>query len=416
MHQFDQDNLLLRALAAGTLTGELVEDFGERLAAFHEAAEVAPPDGGYGTPEAVVAPALANLEVLERLQPDQQDLPALRQWTHLEAQRLQAVFAQRLSRGRVREGHGDLHLGNLVLHQGAVVGFDCLEFNPALRWIDVLSDLAFLAMDLQQCGQVSWANRVLNRWLIATGDYESLATWRWYLTYRALVRAKVLALRLEQLAGSDSEQQGALAMQLARYLQQAHRSSSSCGDAALLLTHGVSGSGKSHMASQICNVHGWIHLRSDVERRRLFGRWGTPVAPLRQGEAYSPAITAELYGQILPAAAEAVIEAGLTVVVDATFLKREQREVFIKLADRCQVPWVILVCKVPLEVARERIHKRRAQHQDPSEADEAVLMRQWQEIEPLNAEEQSNQIVCSDLDTVCQLLAEKRSTLVRTTR
>jgi aminoglycoside phosphotransferase family enzyme/predicted kinase len=416
MRQFEQGGLLPQALLAGTLTGEHLERFADRLAAFHGAAEMAPCEGPFGMPQAVVAPAVANLEVLRRLHPGWDAHARLGDWTHGEAHRLEGVFAERLARGRVREGHGDLHLGNLVLHQGEVVGFDCLEFNPALRWIDVLSDVAFLAMDLQAHGQGVWAARVLNRWLGACGDYGSLLTWRWYLTYRALVRAKVLALRLEQLADHSPHERRPLQRQLESYLEQAHRSSESSGSGALLLTHGVSGSGKSHLASQLCQRHGWIQLRSDVERRRLFGGWGIALDPPRQGEVYSPEVSAELYGELLPSAAEAALNAGLTVVVDATFLKRNQRQLFIDLAHRLQTPWLILDFPITLEEARRRLERRQAEGKDPSQADATVLMQQWQEREPLGDREEALQVEGRDLHAVEALLGAQRPELLRTTR
>jgi aminoglycoside phosphotransferase family enzyme/predicted kinase len=399
MRQFEQHHLLPQALAAGAVTGEQLEAFADRLAAFHSAAAVAPPEGPYGTPEAVIAPALANLEVLGRLG-QTRDTSPLAAWTEAEAQRLQPVFADRLARGRVREGHGDLHLGNMVLHQGVVVGFDCLEFNPALRWIDVLSDVAFLAMDLRRRDAPVWAGRVLNRWLSATGDYGALATWRWYLTYRALVRAKVAALRLEQLPVGDAPEREGLTGELSTFLDLARRTSGSVRPGLLLFTCGVSGSGKSHIASALCRRHGWIHLRSDVERRRLFGRWGTPLEPVRQGEAYSPAITAELYGDHLAAATEAVLQAGLHAVVDATFLKREHRQIFVSLAERLHTPWLILRCSVSLAVARERLSARRKEGVDPSEADQGVLLRQWQTAEPLSPRECARSIVATGVEEV----------------
>lgn len=416
MHQFEQSGLLPQALLTGTLTGEHLERFADRLATFHGAAESAPCEGPFGTPQAVVAPALANLEVLQRLHPEWEALASVGEWTRGEAERLEAVFAERLARGRVREGHGDLHLGNLVLHQGEVVGFDCLEFNPALRWIDVLSDVAFLAMDLQAHGQREWAARVLNRWLGACGDYPSLLTWRWYLTYRALVRAKVLALRLEQLADPGSKERKALHSQLETYLHQAIRSSASSGPGALLLTHGVSGSGKSHLASQLCQRHGWIQLRSDVERRRLFGGWGIALAPPRQGEVYSPEVSAELYGELLPSATEAALKAGFTVVVDATFLKRHQRQLFIDLADRLGSPWLILDFPISLEGAMRRLEQRQSEGQDPSQADATVLMQQWQQREPLVDSEVALQVDGRDVHKVEAVLEAQHPEILKTTR
>jgi predicted kinase len=297
-----------------------------------------------------------------------------------------------------------------------VVGFDCLEFNPALRWIDVLSDVAFLAMDLQAHGQREWAARVLNRWLGACGDYASLLTWRWYLTYRALVRAKVLALRLEQLADPGSKERKALHSQLETYLHQAIRSSASSGPGALLLTHGVSGSGKSHLASQLCQRHGWIQLRSDVERRRLFGGWGIALAPPRQGEVYSPEVSAELYGELLPSATEAALKAGFTVVVDATFLKRHQRQLFIDLADRLGSPWLILDFPISLEGAMRRLEQRQSEGQDPSQADATVLMQQWQQREPLVDSEVALQVDGRDVHKVEAVLEAQHPEILKTTR
>lgn len=376
MRQFDPKGLLAHALSAELVSAEQFELFADRLAAFHAKAAVAPPEGPFGTPDAVVAPAMANLEVLRRFHlVDPQD--SLHAWTHREAERLGPHFSRRLLQGRVREGHGDLHLGNLVLHQEEVVAFDCLEFNAALRWIDVLSDVAFLAMNLQQCGQAVLAGRLLNRWLSGSGDYQGLASWPWYLTYRALVRAKVLALQLKQRGGTHAPGRTDLQQQLGAYLHQAWSSSQGAGPAALILTHGVSGSGKSHLATQLCQRHGWIHLRSDVERRRLFGLWGTPEDVPRKGERYSPSITAELYGTILPRAADAALQAGLTTIVDATFLKQSQRATFLELAKTHQAPLVILMCPVSLALARERISQRRQTGLDPSEADDSVLTQQW---------------------------------------
>ncbi|MFN7677132.1 MAG: AAA family ATPase, partial [Cyanobacteriota bacterium] len=376
MRQFDQRGLLPVALAEGRVTGRHLEAFADRLAAFHGAAAVASPDGHQGTPDTVIAPALANLDVLERLEPELLS-PGLRAWTRQEAERLRPLFSARLAGGRVREGHGDLHLGNLVLHGDRVLGFDCLEFNPDLRWIDVVSDVAFLAMDLGQAQAPVLAGRLLNRWLGESGDYGGLATWRWYLTYRALVRAKVLALRLEQLGGTNGEnraERSALSDQLRRYVEQAHHSGGPTRPGGLLLTHGVSGSGKSQLASALCRRHGWLHVRSDVERRRLFGRWGQAAAPVRQGDAYADAVTAELYGQCLPGAAEAALGAGLTVVVDATFLKRHQREGFQRLAERLGAPWLILSRPVSLAVAQKRIAERLAAVVYTSEAEELVFL------------------------------------------
>jgi hypothetical protein len=174
----------------------------------------------------------------------------------------------------------------------------------------------------------------------------------------------------------------------------------------------VSGSGKSHRASALCRRHGWIHLRSDVERRRLFGRWGTALEPPRQGEAYAPALTTELYGTLLPNAAAAALGAGLTVVVDATFLTRDQRHVFTDLADRLGAPWWILDCSVTLDVARRRLADRQRQGEDPSEADEEVLLGQWQAVEPLTATEKARAVGGIGLEETERTLRDRQPELL----
>jgi predicted kinase len=236
---------------------------------------------------------------------------------------------------------------------------------------------------------------VLNRWLEGNGDYAGLPAWRWYLVYRALVRAKVTTLRLRQGA-LPAVEQAALLRERAGYLAWAdattHRSA-----AALVITHGVSGSGKTHLARRLCEQLGWIQLRSDVERRRLFGRWGpVPPAVTLSGDPYREEVSERLYGDRLLACAEAILSAGLSLIVDATFLKRRHRHVMADLASRLGVGFAILDCRCSPELARRRIRERRIRGVDPSEADEAVLESQLVNQEPLVAEEEPFTIVVEE--------------------
>jgi aminoglycoside phosphotransferase family enzyme/predicted kinase len=416
MRQFDQEALLPLVLQRQGLDDSAIDALAQRLAFFHDSAAVAPAAGAYGSAAFVIAPALANLQVLEE-SAIKAELGSLRRWTETTAERLTPFFQRRLGAGQVREGHGDLHLGNMALLAGEIVVFDCLEFNESLRWIDPISDMAFLVMDLEQVAQPRLAARLLNGWLAWGGDYVGLHLWSWYLTYRALVRAKVTALRLAQLKRQeppDPPDTGPtldLRAQLARYLALARQS---CKPAApqgaepqgaapqgamaagsmpqaLLLCHGVSASGKSHLARQICDRAGWIHLRSDVERRRLFGRWGVPGGPRWSGEPgadpYDPAVTQYLYEQRLPACAEAILVAGYSTVVDATFLKFSQRAVMVALAKRCGIPLLILACRVSPSLASRRLAERQRQGGDASEANASVLDQQLRDKQPFSAEE-----------------------------
>jgi hypothetical protein len=386
MRQFRQEDLLPRAFERGAVTTALIEQLADTLVAFHADAAVAPAGGELGGPDAVRAPALANLEVLTADGPAGQALDELDGWTRAEAERRHPFFAARRAGGAIRECHGDLHLGNMVLHQGRIEVFDCLEFSASLRWIDPVSDMAFLVMDLDRRGRADAAWRVLNRWLEGSGDYRGLHAWRWYRIYRALVRAKVATLRLRQgdLPAAEAERLGA---ERQAYLDWAGRISRQ-GEGALVITHGVSGSGKSHLARHLCAQLGWIHLRSDVERRRLLGRWGPASASAGArfaGDPYRPEVSEHLYAERLPACAAAVLDGGLSLIVDATFLRRRDRQRLRRLAERRGARFLLLDCRVSPELARQRIAGRRRRGGDPSEADADVLamqLRQRQEPGP----------------------------------
>jgi aminoglycoside phosphotransferase family enzyme/predicted kinase len=389
MRQFQQRDLLPEALRRGAVGPEQIDALADDLAHFHADAAQAMPAAPWGTPERVLGPALANLETLAQLQRSPPDGEAMACWTRDELTRLQPLLQARRERGRIRECHGDLHLGNMALLGKRIRVFDCLEFSPALRWIDPISDLAFLVMDLQERNHGDLALRLLNRWLDTGGDHGALPLLPWYLAYRALVRAKVTALHLQQpnLAPAAVEP---LEAELENYLNRA-RLAMAPPRCALVITHGISGSGKSHAARQL-RAWGWIHLRSDVERLRLHGRWGCGSA---QGPAqdnhnpYDPAVTERLYGEVLLEAAGAALAGGLSVVVDATFLKRSQRQAFINLARARGAGFGILECSVPLNLALGRLEQRRSQEDDVSEADAEVVMAQMAVVEPLDAWEKA---------------------------
>ena len=285
----------------------------------------------------------------------------------------------------MRECHGDLHLGNLVLYRGKPTLFDCLEFNPRLRWIDIFSDIAFLVMDLHDRAATPLAWRVLNQWLEQTGDYEGLKVLKYYLAYRALVRAKVAALRLQQPAISASEethQHDRLAsyVDLTVKLIRPER-------AAIVLMHGVSGSGKSVVASELGSSLPAIRIRSDVERKRLVNLW--PPSPQTAESAvdlYSSEMTQKTY-QRLQTLARTIVESGYTVIVDAAFLKRADRQAFISLARELDVPCVTVACSAPEGVLVERVSKREIQGRDASDADANILRLQLASVEPLEPDE-----------------------------
>ena len=266
--------------------------------------------------------------------------------------------------------------------------FDCIEFNAELRWIDTASEIAFLAMDLQARGYPGFSWRFINRYLQACGDYSGLALLRHYLVYRALVRAKVEALRVQQ-ADTTATNKPVSYRDASVYLDLA-MTWSTFSRPALVIMHGFSGSGKSTCAGQLVEALGAIQVRSDIERKRLFDLdpYDTSASATGQG-IYTVNATEQTYNR-LAGLAHIIMQAGYTAIVDASFLKASQREQFTRLASQCQVPHIFITCGAAESVLRERIRQRAAHETDPSEATLDVLEAQIQSHDPLTEEEQAH--------------------------
>lgn len=380
MRRFPDDALLADRLQAADVRPAQIDRLAQRLAAFHRSAAVADAASPYGRPERIAADTAAVIERLApRLPPAQAAAPALlREWAGAQARELQPTWLARLRDGCVREGHGDLHAGNVVVLADDVTAFDCIEFDPALRWIDLQADIGFLVMDLLAHGRRDLAFRFLDRYLAEGGDHAGVAVLRYYLVYRALVRALVAALRPAAPGGPD-------------YLGLALHWLRPPG-ARLLITHGLSGSGKSHAAAGLLEQAGAVRLRSDLERKRLHG-----LAPLQASASglgaglYAPQATQATYTR-LAELADIGLRAGWPVIVDATFLRAAEREQFRLLARRHRVPFTILHCQAPEVLLRERLAARARRADDASEADASVLAHQLSHAEPLDGRERGEVI------------------------
>ena len=391
MRRFAQEDLLLQRLQAGQLGGAHMDALAREIVRFHATAAVASPAQGWGTPQAVQAPVHGCLAALQALADGGWDalLPALQQlgpWCREQGNALAPVFEARRLAGRVRECHGDLHLGNLVLLDGQPQAFDAIEFNPALRWIDVVADIAFLGMDLQARGRADLAWRFLDAWLAQEGDFAGLSVLRYYTVYRALVRARVAGMRATQALPAPA--QAAACAECARYLALA-RQCMQPRSVELWLAHGLSGSGKSTQALVLVQARGVVRLRADVERKRLFGLAPGADSAAIGGGIYTAQATQRTYGHLRQQAC-ALLQSGYTVLVDASFLDPAMRAPFLALAQELGVVCRILAFEAPLAVLRERVRARQQAGGDPSEADEAVLQAQWAARQPFAAAEQGH--------------------------
>jgi len=380
MRRFEQANQLNKQLESGLLVESDMDEIARLIGAFHNDSPCADVDDAWGTNEAIVAPARENFVHLDdalRCGRRGALVQRLHTWTESAIPALAHPFRARKQARRIRECHGDLHLRNMARVNGRIVAFDGIEFDPALRWIDVISDTAFLVMDLDSRGRPDLGWRFLNGWLQVTGDYDSLELLRWYLVYRHMVRAKVDAIRMAQ-PGTGEAESATLRSRIDTHLSLAIAETERSG-AALLITCGVSGSGKSWLAERLATRMPAVWVRSDVERKRLFG-----MSPSdRPGESrltkiYGPEASRRTYER-LSAIARTALAAEKTIIVDATSLDRKRRTALLEAARQVGAPALILACDAGISTLEDRVLTREARNQDPSDAGVEVLRKQLRE-------------------------------------
>lgn len=393
MRQFAQGDLLPERMKTTPLDATTATRLAQRVAEFHARVAVAPLDSAWGTPQTILDAMEHNFSAVRSNVSDpglEDRLVPLELWTFERHSALTQAMELRKAQGFVRECHGDMHLGNVAVIDGELTLFDGIEFNPGLRWIDVISELAFLLMDLDDRGARRPSRRVLNTYINESGDFGGLTLLRLYQVYRALVRAKVSAIRASQSV-SDPDTRKRNVAECAQYIELADTYTRT-GRPFVWITHGFSGSGKSTLCSHLSALVDAIWLRSDLERKRLFG-----MAPDEREQGgvdkgiYSAEAGQRVYGRLTELARE-IIEAGFPVIVDATFLNAPRRFEFRQLARICGAGFRILDLQADLETLHKRIEWRAALDADPSDADERVLARQLEHDDPLTGVERTQTI------------------------
>jgi uncharacterized protein len=372
MRQFDTGQQLDHLLEECAIQSNELFDFGRELARIHAMLPAVDELHDWGQPATVRAMLLRNFdECVKRLRDGVP--PALRAKLDAAAKLAVGWMTDRRLHGRVRECHGDLHCSNIVRLEGRLCAFDGLEFDPAMRWIDIADEIAFLLADLAPYDNPSLQQAFLGGYLLESGDYDACRFLFLYQAHRFLVRAKVIAL------SGEGRSAGAY-VEAARRVLAPKRP-------VLILMSGLSGSGKSWLAQRIAPHISAVHLRSDVERKRLAGMSISGRAVAEPGKGlYTGRRSGQVQDRLL-ASAEALLAGGYTTIVDATFIRRKHRQAFLELAERLSVPVRIVRCEASEDLLKARIEERAKRGTDPSDADLSVLQWQLAHDEPFDSDE-----------------------------
>ncbi len=386
MRRFARSCMMDRRLESGYITPQHIDKLAALIALFHISLPPAAADSPLCATTAIQTAVVENFAQLPQLFSTPDDLALLSKVREASAQAFvvgEPLFRQRANAGCVRECHGDLHLGNIVLLDDTPTPFDGIEFSTALRWIDVISEISFPVMDLLQRGHPPLAWCLLNAYLEITGDYQGCGVLRFYLAYRAMVRAKITAIRVSQRGVAKAKRKFKLCRS---YLNLAHDClSRRCP--AIIITHGLPGCGKSTFAQIALERLGAICIRSDVERKRLSGLTALADSKLLvNADIYSSEATQRTYKRLRELAHD-VIAAGFPVIVDAAFLRYAERESFRALAKEMTIPFVIASLQTDSTVLAERLVQRSRRGNDASEADVSVMQKLQQVQQPLREEE-----------------------------
>ena len=389
MAEFDQAGLLDAMAGRGELTREHILQLAGQVAQFHLSAERA---DTFGSPEGVGGYVLGNFDQTEKYRgiaiPHERFVKLKTYSERLLTERPE-LFQRRIQRGAIRVCHGDLHLQNICLHRDRLVIFDCIEFNDSLNHIDAISEVAFLLMDLHHRGFPGLANRFLNAYLEGTQDYEGLSVLDFYLAYRAYVRGKVACLLLDEPEVSEGEK-GTARERASAYFELAERYLVP-GHPRLILTAGVSGSGKSTVAADLAEGMGGIIIRSDAVRKSLSGirPWEAEShredTEYREG-MYAPGMTEKTYAGMLERAGS-VVESGRCAILDATFSRKRHRQEARVWAGERGIPFGLVHCTAQASVLEERLARRTAAGTDLSDAGVEIMRRQMKDFEPFDDSE-----------------------------
>lgn len=379
MRRVPEERTLARLIERDELRPGELDAVAQRLAIFHRNADEAPPQGRALSP--LERSLRENVETLEGIGPpvlSPERVQAMRNFTEGFLRARRGQLQARAAEGWIRECHGDLRAEHVIMANGVDV-YDCVEFDPALRYIDVAADLAFLVMDVARLGSVDLADDLVASYRAAGGDPGDDALLSFYAAYRAWVRSKVACVRVAELSPGDLERPG-LEDEAATLLDLGHRFAWRARLPLVVAICGVAASGKSVLARRVEAISGLRHLSSDVTRKGLAGLAPTESA---SAEHYGEEFDRRTYEELGRLAAEEAERNG-GAIVDATFRLLRHRKAFAAGLGSTRAPVFLAQCTASTDVLLERAGERQREPGTVSDAGPAVVESQLRELEPLH--------------------------------
>lgn len=402
MRRLPAERMLDSLLDRGSVTVTMIDAVARRLADFHRAADAGPDVSANGDPAAILAVLqdnYANARPFRELTIPPADDDAIQAFALGFLRRHEPLFRQRQAQHHIRECHGDLHTEHVCFDPEPVI-FDCIEFSRQFRYCDTASEIAFLAMDLDYHDQPDLARHLVSSYAAYAGDSDLPRLVPFYQCYRAYVRGKVDSLKSAEEEVETGEREQARLSAL-RHFALAYRYTWAYSR-GLVVIAGLSGTGKSAVATALRVRTGFAHVNSDVVRKQLAGVAADTHLPTAYAAGlYTPAHSARTYEAML-AAARDHLGAGAAVILDATFQRRADRDAARALAAACGVPFVLLECCCPDEQVQQRIAQRQRGGASPSDADWSVYLEQRRRYEPIAPDEAAGHF---RLDTAVPLRA-----------
>ncbi|HKI98357.1 MAG TPA: AAA family ATPase [bacterium] len=379
-------DMLDHRLSHGRVSLAQLDALAELLVAFHRNAVGGPGLARFGGLDVVRGnwdENFAQTEAFVGQTLSREDFDAIRAAVGDWLARHAALLEARAAGGFVRDGHGDLRCEHVYLGLGeAIKVIDCVEFNDRFRYGDVANDLAFLLMDLTNLGQPRLARRLLERYVALSGDAGLPRLVAFYACYRAYVRGKVTAFKLNDrtLAGRQRE---AVRKRAAGYFRLARNFTRQMAPPVLVLVAGLMGTGKTALAEALAAEAGLVAHNSDAVRKALAAAESASGAAAPWGGGiYTPAWNARTYDALF-ARAEAALRAGRSVILDASFSRRADRQCARELATRLDAQLVLVECKLDEARTRKRLRQRTREGRSVSDGREALYERQRAAFEPV---------------------------------